>query len=400
MATPDCVEKHSCENRSDLDVVIYRDGTPKSLLGQKVAQIRSTEPGRLLSFDFDVAFIVVQEHAGFQCQTCQDELIQAFQIPDCWWTGYRMSSHGYFGCEDAVDEQGVVSGIITEIDDQLTYHWTEVEVYTLWIASSAQAIILLFEPRPPIAQRIQVRLLERVNSEYLSSPFWMYSSILEEVIHLEDQAVWAIRNMVRATEQSRAIGDNPQPDYSRMHDMARHAIHSYESLDTSCVNCEAIMDHHNRVTRSLPSCAEMSSTSVHAWVHNRLAFHQNLLRSLRNRSMSNKERFQNEIQLAFNVVAQYDAHVSVQIARAAKADSAAMRTVAFVTLAFLPGTFICAVFSMSFFHYDGGSNEWTVSTEFWWYWAVAVPTTIITAVSWYYLNKHLSAPQPQGNVEK
>lgn len=42
---------------------------------------------------------------------------------------------------------------------------------------------------------------------------------------------------------------------------------------------------------------------------------------------------------------------------------------------------------MSFFNYNPGSNEWTVSKKFWVYWVVAIPTTCITALLWSFWHK-------------
>lgn len=45
-----------------------------------------------------------------------------------------------------------------------------------------------------------------------------------------------------------------------------------------------------------------------------------------------------------------------------------------------------ALFSMSFFHFapgdDGGLEQWTVSPEFWMYWAVTIPVTALTVGMW------------------
>jgi hypothetical protein len=44
---------------------------------------------------------------------------------------------------------------------------------------------------------------------------------------------------------------------------------------------------------------------------------------------------------AFHTVAQYDSKVSVQVGQAAQSDSAAMKTIAFLGLTFLPATYVC-----------------------------------------------------------
>lgn len=41
---------------------------------------------------------------------------------------------------------------------------------------------------------------------------------------------------------------------------------------------------------------------------------------------------------------------------------------------------------MSFFHFapgaEGGLEQWTVSPEFWMYWAVTIPVTVVTVGMW------------------
>ncbi|KAK3333868.1 hypothetical protein B0T19DRAFT_344658, partial [Cercophora scortea] len=193
-------------------------------------------------------------------------------------------------------------------------------------------------------------------------------------------AVWAIRYLDRTTEESRSSADRPTPDYIRLHDLSRHAIHVSETLELATNTIDAILAHRSRVA-SLPATGA-GLQDAEASVGNRLPFYQDMLRSLRLRYASNRDRLQNEIELAFNIVALYDARISLDIGRAAQADGAAMRTIAFVTLAFLPATFVCAIFSMSFFNYDASSALWLVSPDFWRYWAVAVPVTVCTALLW------------------
>jgi Mg2+ and Co2+ transporter CorA len=82
-------------------------------------------------------------------------------------------------------------------------------------------------------------------------------------------------------------------------------------------------------------------------------------------------------------VAQHDSSITLEIGRATQLDSATMKTIAFVTLTFLPPTFICAIFSMSFFNY-GPDTGWNMSSNFWIYWVFAIPTTVITTVLWTY----------------
>ena len=217
----------------------------------------------------------------------------------------------------------------------------------------------------------------------------MYPALVGELVVCQDRAVWGVRDWVRALEKSRVPSERPRPDYRRFHDMARHAIHVIETLELATNSVSGILAHHSRISGgSSPASAETRDT-----IANRLTFFADLLRSQHARSASNRARLQNEIQLTFNVVAQYDARMSVKIGRAAQADGAAMRTVAFVTLTFLPATFVCAIFSTSFFDFDAEKGVWSASDEFWRYWAVAVPVTAFTAVTWLFLAR-LFKPAP------
>jgi hypothetical protein len=146
-----------------------------------------------------------------------------------------------------------------------------------------------------------------------------------------------------------------------------------------------IAQHDQFIADRWPS--EYSLETTKRKFHKRINFYQHMLSSLQSRSTSNKERLLNEIQLAFNTVAQYDSHISLEIGRAAQVDSAAMKTIAFLTMTFFPATFISAIFSMSFFSYNPNTDQWFVSKMFWLYWVVAIPVKCITTLVWLFWHK-------------
>ncbi|KAF8998399.1 hypothetical protein BDQ17DRAFT_1362203 [Cyathus striatus] len=99
-----------------------------------------------------------------------------------------------------------------------------------------------------------------------------------------------------------------------------------------------------------------------------------------------QKRLDIRINLAFNLRAQKDSQTNLKIAKLtteiavdAQRDSSSMITIAAVTMFFLPGTFICAVFSMVFFN-DGiapnGSDVFTVSRKWWYFLVATIPLTI------------------------
>ena len=82
-----------------------------------------------------------------------------------------------------------------------------------------------------------------------------------------------------------------------------------------------------------------------------------------------------------------------------------MRAVALVTLTFLPATFVSvrfsgntfagwigtdhqqALFSTTFFNFTPGNESqqeaWVISKDFWIYWSVTIPLTLVTMVVWF-----------------
>ncbi|KAI1123389.1 hypothetical protein F5Y10DRAFT_251885 [Nemania abortiva] len=80
----------------------------------------------------------------------------------------------------------------------------------------------------------------------------------------------------------------------------------------------------------------------------------------------------------------FQGETSVLLALAASKDSRHMRTIALVTMVFLPGTFFATIFSMTFFNWQAEDGEETVSSLFWIYVAFSVAATVVTLLVYYY----------------
>jgi hypothetical protein len=91
------------------------------------------------------------------------------------------------------------------------------------------------------------------------------------------------------------------------------------------------------------------------------------------------------------------AEISTRIANITKNDSYAMRTLATMSILFLPGTFIAvgsrsdlsksansvkSFFSMSMFDWNAPKGMRVLSDRFWIYWAVTVPFTLLVLTIW------------------
>ncbi|KAK4119078.1 hypothetical protein N657DRAFT_650634 [Parathielavia appendiculata] len=86
---------------------------------------------------------------------------------------------------------------------------------------------------------------------------------------------------------------------------------------------------------------------------------------------------------------------NMEIATASGEDSRQMRSIALVTMVFLPGTFFASMFSMTFFNWNAGSDGGggggnnsspTVSSEIWIYFLITAVSTLITLLLfWYFI---------------
>ncbi|KAH7064322.1 hypothetical protein BKA63DRAFT_525191 [Paraphoma chrysanthemicola] len=357
------------------------------------------KPSSVLLGDSDLSLIVAEADQIRESEEWRDIFTREFKIPNTWWSPACRRSNGYFGHENTQNADGSLNGCNSWLKAQVKqtheatpkgqkdYIWYKFNIFVRWIAATKQTVLLIFDPTPAVRKRLLRADLYKVDVIARNDPYWIYSILLEELVDLQDKAVWGIRNIVRQTELLRSAPGAPQSEFTRLHDMARHAIHVSETLDVTVTTIETIATCHDTYVRS-SFVTDEQTRNAHSTLRSRIQFHNHMIRSLRYRAASNKERLSNEIQYVFNAVTQYNSRISVEIGRAAQSDSAAMKTIAFLTLTFLPATYVCAVFSMSFFNYNPESETWKVSKEFWLYWVVAIPITVATALTWSFWNKY------------
>jgi hypothetical protein len=141
-----------------------------------------------------------------------------------------------------------------------------------------------------------------------------------------------------------------------LHETGRHAIHSCETLSVTVETINALQKQAS-ILSQMRAARVKSATDAFIQIKDHMESQMRTLQSLLLRSQSNKERLQNEISLvrsilfpwqnlilmccqAYNTIAQRDSQVMTGLGHAAKQDSGAMRTIAVVTMAFLPPTFL------------------------------------------------------------
>lgn len=148
--------------------------------------------------------------------------------------------------------------------------------------------------------------------------------------------------------QARNANPPPVPNFPSLHNTARHVSHINEILE--------VAEHtvHRMIQEQVAwgaECTTMPRKSRLSWVRNEqeLRFFAKEMHSLKTRSQSLSERMQNEIHLVGRIQYHLDCVlilqqafnlVSQRLGRNAQGDSAIMKTIAIVSLVYLPGTFV------------------------------------------------------------
>ncbi|KAK3073439.1 hypothetical protein LTR53_005017 [Teratosphaeriaceae sp. CCFEE 6253] len=320
----------------------------------------------------------------------RNRLTLAFHIPQKFWTSLCEDSSGFFSAyehhslhtQERSHRQAfrfLIKQRVTPnaplVPTQLAYRWDRLGFVTCWQPHGNLAV-LCFDTPAALKQDLRDRL---AGSEPLTQghgAFALHPMLLMSVVRSFDTAVWSWRDVVRKIEETRdARKAVSMHSFADMHETACHVIHCSDMLTTAQSVMESISDDiRDYATRGLGSPDPEA-------ILREVDFSRSLLTSLLHRSHALEKRLQNEINLAFHLYAQHNGQVTARIAGLAQRDGEVMKGVSVLGMVFLPGTFVSAVFSMSFFDFAGPGPA--VSGHFWLYWAIAVPLTVLTLVSWH-----------------
>ncbi|EHK21341.1 uncharacterized protein TRIVIDRAFT_209461 [Trichoderma virens Gv29-8] len=368
-----------------LETVSWRDYAGKKVIRSEELTAQDLLKGDDTDFArAEVAIIYAEGDRIRKCRTCRSAFDQKFLVPRIWWTTTGKRANGYFGYQDVLDADGTRTGSMSwlrfmvkrvskvlDLDDdmeKIQYHWVKLNVLTRWYAADNRTDIVLFD-HPQFAQLTRDYLLRDINPRELGDPFWMYPSMVEQIIQLHDVTIWETRNLLRDFEKRRAFY---RFNHAYLHEIPRHMTHVNEMVYVSEAILASIQKQHNHflsTDKLNDSTSKDAPNLVFLNIQNRLDSFHNMLTNLRHRAESNKARIQNELALTYN--------------DAMRVDSSAMRAISLIGLLFLPAAFVAAIFSTSFFNFDAPTGIWKLSSHFWIYWAVAVPLTVVTVVSWF-----------------
>ncbi|KAK3694517.1 hypothetical protein B0T22DRAFT_452698 [Podospora appendiculata] len=243
--------------------------------------------------------------------------------------------------------------------DNDEYIWFEMTVFTCWDYPDKCRVLCVDIP-PDCSAELQMTLQKRATALDFRDPFAMHADLVDRMIIYSDIAVWRVRDPVRVLEKSRLrMGQIFEP----IHDISRHAIHISEVLEAAVETLTEIRRFQEEIHADL---FEDLGKTYKQRAREYAQFQLSLVKNMKLRSDSSMERLKNEVNLAFNNIA--------------RQDNSVMKSIALLTMIFLPATFFSALFSTTFFSFD--NNEWKVSSKLWVYWATIVPATIIIVILW------------------
>ncbi|KAL2354960.1 hypothetical protein BJ546DRAFT_1061247 [Cryomyces antarcticus] len=261
---------------------------------------------------------------------------------------------------------------------QVSYNWIK-SGYFLSSGGTGNAGVTLvcFGASQALVQRFERLLSHPAWEDVLREPFVLYEIVVDELYLQLDNLAWSLADVFReiesgtlnrAGERDAAAGSI---EFLPLHNVSKHIIYLKEASDAAVLLVDDLCAHHKRLTEEKPAILSAS-------IQDALKYKKGLFQSTQLRLTSLEKRMQNIISLSFNLVNQQDSRIMQQ-------DSSSMKTIAAMTLIFLPGTLIASLFSSNFFNFSVGSDgqsEVRLSSYFWVFWIIAVPLTVLTVVLW------------------
>ncbi|KAF7177988.1 hypothetical protein CNMCM7691_006628 [Aspergillus felis] len=291
--------------------------------------------------------------------------------------------NGTFFCDYNIGDKGQVTKHLSwtcfkikHVVKPGEYVWIQTAVFVQWHPQENRQLVFFLNLPDIVAEYVAAH---RPAPSQRDNPYIWHTLVAQGVVKEYDKSIWSLRDLVRPIEKARNEPHPPAINFPNLHDIARHIFHANETLEVAIHTLQSLIDEQARFRAEYETLTDKNRGG---WIHTAQRAHYvaKQLHSLLTRSKSLSERLRNEINLAFNLVSQKD--------------SAMMRTVAIVSMVYLPGTFISGLFGTNFFNLSSndGVKLWIMSGNFWLYWVITLPLTLATVLvwaSWHYFPHYL-----------
>ncbi|THY05670.1 hypothetical protein D6D03_02876 [Aureobasidium pullulans] len=316
-------------------------------------------------------------------------------------------------------------------EGEIKYGWAEMAF--LSFSNARRTVMICFDMPDDVPKTLLKTLPEGLHD--FDGPFGLHIPVLERLVKLYDKSIWGMAKTVRAFEKQREKDSKPKeskpdasspqdstkpdtlsvtsgapgpvvPDpsdpqearaqFQRLFAISRHITHSVETVQVAAEVLEQMKSE----------CKLLLEVDLQGRLQ-KLKWLQSMLKGLSARSISNEKRLASEQTLLSNMISQRDSEEtkklsisSGEIAVATAVDSEAMKSIALVTMTFLPATFVTAFLGMNFFTVNSEKPEGHLksSKDVWIFFAVAVPLTIVVLLlyRWWQIRR----ANRKGDIEK
>ncbi|KAH0547677.1 hypothetical protein FGG08_000166 [Glutinoglossum americanum] len=307
-------------------------------------------------------------------ESVRGNILRPFDVPDFLNNNTCTDLNGYFGCKGTYAEGGggelesystwfrcLVKMVLsvdesTQSVEQATgevnkktkpgkkYKWYEMGFFTLWDHSDHCRVLCIDTPGD-LPSKLQKALAKSPFDP--RDPFAMHAPLIDQVVKLYDDSVWAIRDPIREIEKTRQAA---KPNFIEMYEISRHAVHISEVIAATIETMENILRQQKAVYGCLPAPGLGKTYRERAQEYT--SFQLQMMKGLKLRSSSNYERLKSETTLVMNDIPPWffllpthaptiEAYGYVQAYNMlAQQDSYIIKSVTVLTMTFLPATFV------------------------------------------------------------
>jgi hypothetical protein len=229
-------------------------------------------------------------------------------VPQWFWSPLYAESNGFFCARDVplIDSGRAyctsfrflskhASSSKSQGDSRgsdIQYKWNKLGFCTQWRPDEKSMTLLCFDLPDGLKDKMIQTLLKTPQASFSTNPFAHLAFVLPLIVGSFDRAVWSCRDLIRELEQGRPDVRSPKLQYVRMHEIARHAIHSTEMLATSLTVLDSIIAEVQQQNAQYSHSREELTA-----VDRDLNFHRSTMRCLQLRSQALEDRLRNEINL-------------------------------------------------------------------------------------------------------
>ncbi|EUC40135.1 hypothetical protein COCMIDRAFT_9931 [Bipolaris oryzae ATCC 44560] len=330
----------------------------------------------------EVCFIFLKSDDWWQ-KNCSEEnrkkILAEFHAPDILSSNTCAKLNGYCGSsssfsgdgdESKLDSLSVWFKILTkrvlakeemqESEDGKDYRWYEMSFFVRWESSNTRRVLCI-GASPKMSATLETMLkVSSLPTFEPQDPLAMLKPLFDETIKLCDENIWAVTRRVRDIELNR----KKRCEFDALRNLARHTGHVIEVEQVAIETMEQLLSLQDSNFKFLDELNKTYTVQAREY----LLFQLQTMKSLRWRAQSTHDRLEEEINLAYNMLA--------------SSDNAVMKSITLLTMIFLPATFISALFSTTFFSFE--ENGWQFSHMFWIYWVVVIPLTITVVLGWWW----------------